>query len=276
MTSRLEAKREIEARIREGQPAPETPPQRLPLTAIQELPALFQFREPLDHVSRAHVVEMAKTVQAGQPLDPVAIMWTGNGWHCIDGHHRLKAYRVGRWPHDEVIPVRVFRGTVDQALLAAVSSNAPDKLPMTKQEKMNAAWALVVTVKRDASIEQIARRSCVSKRSVAYMRTTWEKLRKKHPGRDLTELSWWRAKGEAEGATPEEEPDWDEKDLQEAQRMADKLVRAVGKRAIQKPHVLAIALEIYDQRLPRFLLEHWRGEGRHAMDFELEGEDVDF
>lgn len=273
--SRLEAKRQLEQQLRDGRPAPKTAPTRLHLAAIHEAPEVFQFRDPHPHTSRAHVEEMAKAVRDRHALAAVVVWWGGTAWYCIDGHHRLAAYRKGQWPHGEPIPVSVFGGELDQALMLAVGSNAPDRLPMSKAEKTNAAWELVVTT--TATKAQLARRACVSERSVAYMRKAADQLRQKDPSRDLSAMPWWEARREAAGEAPEEMPDYDAKDVEEAKGMADKLARTFGKRISERPEVFALALEFHDRRLPTILPEAWQAQGYAAGDFEdAEEERPDF
>ncbi|MDK9726196.1 MAG: hypothetical protein OEL88_15110 [Sterolibacteriaceae bacterium MAG5] len=164
-----------------------------------------------------------------------------------------------------------FAGTLEQALLGAVGSNAPDRLPMSKAEKTNAAWGLVVTTR--ASKAQLARRACVSERTIAYMRKAADQMRKRNPARDLSALTWYEARKEADGTPPEELPDFDAKDMEEAQKTADKLSRTFGRRLSERPHVLAMALAIYDKRMPALLPEHWHEQGYAAGDFYEDGEE---
>lgn len=250
----LEAKREIEQRIARGVPCPEKLPTRLPLGEIGEAPDAFQHRNPLPHHSDMHVRELAKAPQQGQPLEPVTIFWAGDGWVCCDGHHRLKAYRAAGWKR--AVPVRVFVGTLDQAL-ARAATNARATLQMNRAEKMRTAWRLVTATR--LSRADIVRVAGVADGTVANMRRVKSELLKKEPGGDLSERTWDAARREYQGEAVTTEPDWDERTQQEAERMADILARHLGKRGQERPEALALALEMYDQRFPEFCVSHWRG-----------------
>jgi hypothetical protein len=66
----------------------------------------------------------------------------GSEWFCIDGHHRLEAYRqIGT---NRPVPVEVFQGRLSQAVEKASKRNSKDKLPMSSTDKMEAAWRLDV------------------------------------------------------------------------------------------------------------------------------------
>jgi hypothetical protein len=77
------------------------------------------------------------------PLEPLTIFWVGNAWLLIDEHHRYQAYR--KTGYIEPVPVTVFSGTLDQAIGQALKGNSKDKLAMSKSEKTNAAWRLVIS-----------------------------------------------------------------------------------------------------------------------------------
>lgn len=269
--SRHDAKQELERQLTDGMPAPSPAPARLHLGTIKEAPEVFQFRNPYPHASRAHINELAKAMRERRPLAAIRVWWGGFAWYCVDGHHRLAAYRKGMWPHQEPIPVDVFAGTIEQAMLIALGGNAPDKLPMSKAEKTNAAWELVVTTQ--ASKAHLARRACVSERTIAYMRKAAQSLLLKDPARDLTAITWWKARQEAAGEGAQELPDYDEATVKEAGEMANKLSRAFGKRASERPEAFALALEIYDKRFPATLPDAWRSAGHLIEDEDEENPD---
>lgn len=212
------------------QPPPEDPKSLL-LGDIKRIPELYQFRRPAEYASRTHIHEMARKVKDGQALEALLVWWGGDGWYCIDGHHRLDAYEVGRWPKKDPVPVQVHRGTVVSAMLRSVQSNAPTKLQMTKREQAQAAWELVVlTTKGEASAKAIALASTVSERQVFTMRATKRTLLQKEPERDLTEISWPRARSEADGKEMDENKDWDAAMEEEAKQLAGKLMQLLGHR----------------------------------------------
>lgn len=260
MTTRREATKAAAARLKAGEPCPSPLPTALKPGSIKTEPELFQFRNPLQHASRAHVDGLAKPVRDGAALDPVEVWWGGDGWYCIDGHHRLDAYQRGGWPSDRSIPVRAFEGSLERAMLAAGHRNAPDKLQMHKSEKTQAAWEFVAsTLKEAASAETISKAFAISVRMVRFMRSVRRKLAEEAPSEDPSQMSWEAARRRTVGEEdePRDAEQWEERDRIEGARMADKLAAVFGKRGQQRSAALAYALEIYDPRFPAFAAEHW-------------------
>lgn len=268
----LEAKRKIEESISAGLPRPDPLPTLLPLSAIRETPELFQHRLPPPNASEVHARELAKTPQAGFVLDPVTVFWSGRGWVNLDGHHRLRAYRLARWKQD--VPVRVFEPTdVDAAIAHAGRANTGDKLNMTRGEKQRTAWRLTVATK--LSRAKVVRASGVSDGMVAEMRRVKQALLDKgRSAQELSVMNWWEVRRANSGDDAGSDVDWEARMEQEAQELANKLIKAIGKRGQLRHEVLAIALEIYDRRLPDALRSHW---GPLSSDDEFgEGEEQDF
>uniref|UniRef100_UPI003899B579 ParB/RepB/Spo0J family partition protein n=1 Tax=Profundibacter amoris TaxID=2171755 RepID=UPI003899B579 len=103
-------------------------------------PETFQFRE--FQTIESHVFELGQTLKSGRELDPMLVWDRGkDGYIIIDGHHRYETYRICKL--SAKISVRVFSGTEEEAVLLALEDNAKVRLPMTAQEKSNAAWRLV-------------------------------------------------------------------------------------------------------------------------------------
>jgi len=109
----LSERNAVEDRINNGLPAPSDSPLTLPLSDIRIIEEVFQHRSGNLAATDAHVAALAKSIgnSEGQPLDRVWIFWIGDGWCCIDGHHRLEAYK--RAGYYLPIPVVVFKGTLD-------------------------------------------------------------------------------------------------------------------------------------------------------------------
>lgn len=265
----LEAKRGIERSIKEGTPVPSPHPTTLQRTNIKELPELFQHRSPLEHASETHIKELARTLDRGSPLEPVTVFWTGKQWACLDGHHRLAAYRKSKWR--KAVPVMVFEGTADQALLRAAQANTRDKLPMSRVEKLNAAWRLTVGTR--LSKAAIVKGTNVSDGTVGHMRRTMHALLHKTPRRDLSDTTWGQAQRYAKGNEAVDGRDWDAEREEEAKRLAGKIIKAIGQRGTKDVEAFALALEIIDQRLPLALAKHWQ---ECLDDFGQAEEDAEF
>ncbi|TIN92451.1 MAG: hypothetical protein E5Y06_23355 [Mesorhizobium sp.] len=158
------------------QDAPTARPRRLPLDHIQVAPAAFQVRtgaasagvtEPL-HVQALQRALEAKP-EGARVLDPVTVYAVGKRVFCIDGHHRLAAYRAAK--AKGALPVEWFHGSLAEAIAEAAKRNQKVKLPMTQAERLEAAWRLVILGAH--SKRKTAEASGVSERTVANMRSLY-------------------------------------------------------------------------------------------------------
>ena len=201
-----------------------------------------------------HLQTLAKAV--GKPsrpnyLEPITVWWGGDRWIILDGHHRREAYERAKVVQG--IPVRVFLGSLEDALAEAIVLNSRDKLPMTSRDKMNAAWKLTVCTKRSKS--QVASECGVAERSVATMRSAKGLLLEQGLQLDdLLGLSWLEAQRQAKGEPPTDF-DHDEATERRARRYAQSLAKALGNRPHADPEGFARALQMLDERLPLKLLE---------------------
>lgn len=271
----LEAKQELEERISKGQAQPALSSRTLPLGNIQEIPAVFQPRHIQTFATEAHVRDLARAPKGGRPLEPVTVFWVGDAWAVIDGHHRLKAYRFAKWK--KAIPVKVFDGSLDEAMAEAAHANSGAKLPMTASDRKASAWRLATTTK--LSKERIVRASGMSDGFMAKMFRTRKQLREhlKLPDSVIAALSWFDAERKAAGTEEErEEINWDERVEEQAQDFANRLLKALGKRGQSNHEALARALEIYDRRLPDVLREHWDDTLGPVESLEEPDPDADF
>jgi len=248
----------------EEKPAPAVAPTALPLDDIKICEAVFQHRSGLPAHSAAHVDTLTKALDRGQlriPLAPLTVFWIGKHWYCIDGHHRIKAYRKALYCLP--VPVIVFKGTLDQAMAEALRGNSRDKLQMPQKEKTDAAWRMVVG--SELSKKEIAEAAGISESTVANMRRVQAKLRDEK----LDTFSWSMARVLASGQGMEqgEREEWVER---EAQELANSLVKTYGKKLGNNIEVTARALETYSTHLASGLAEYWA-----SMSDEDDGEDDD-
>lgn len=251
--SLLEAKKQIELRILNGSPQPNPSPTALSLAQIETIPEAFQHRSGNQASSDSHVKELLKNLKAskGQAFEAITVFWVGDAWVVIDGHHRYWAYSASFY--QQPIPVRVFSGTLDEALGEALKGNSRDKLSMSRSEKSNACWRIVVSTA--LSIKKTMDASGRSKPTVIAMRDAKKKIQKLRPEVDLGELSWMDAMLMAKGLEPkvfEHDDDWLEA---KAQTLADRLVKAFGMTLGAQPEVFCRAIEIYDCQLSSYLIE---------------------
>lgn len=260
---------ELKQQIKVGNPEPDAKPDHMAMNDIRECPEVFQHRSGNLAQSQAHIRELVRVLRMrdGKPFDPITVFWIGDGWCCIDGHHRMAAYRIAG--HQGPIPVRVFSGTIEQAMAKALLNNARDKLPMGREEKTNAAWRLVIATK--LSKATISQASGVSERTVAYMRDAARKITASCPDQALDGLTWRQADRLSQGLAPLMDvgsEDWIET---EAQKVALSLQKHFKDRLAKQPEVFARAIEIYDSRLFERLRE-WLGTPDEEMEEETEAD----
>ncbi len=227
----------------------------LNISSIEIVENVFQHRSGNQAGSGQHIDALVKSLRSrkGVALDPVVVFWVGDGWVLVDGHHRLNAYvEHGR---TAPVPVRVFNGTLDEAICEALRGNSRDKLPMSQREKSEAAWRLVVGTSLRPF--QIVESSTISKVTVYKMNKARDDIRQKWPDTKLASLSWVDAKNYQGTIAPEQEFNeaWLEK---QAKDLADRLVRTFGNRLGDQYEVLWRALEIYDRTMTERLTD-WLG-----------------
>jgi hypothetical protein len=233
---------------------------QLKLNDIRVAERAFQWRSfgPNQLPSDDHILEMARALhEGGDPLAPITVFAVAGAFYVIDGHHRLAAYHTARW--ERGVPARLFDGTLDDAWRESLRCNVQNKLPMTKRDKINAAWIIVKKGDPRDSIRVTMKLSGVGKGTVNNMRRVWKKLNEEKNGAPeaLAALSWGQALGAADGTAENAEyEDWLEA---EADKLVNDILRAkLGGRLTKNPDVTAMALMKLNEDLPAALTEHWR------------------
>lgn len=220
----------IETKLREGRARPKDAPIWLALGQVRTCEEVFQHRRPNVHESAAHVRDLSSKVKGNstQSLDPIVVWWGGKGWICLDGHHRLKAYRSAGLQRHFSIPVAVFDGSLSEALARAARANTRSQLRMSRTEKAATAWRLVTTT--DLSKATQADSASVSPRLVGYMREVKKTLESRSV-QNLMDLTWEKARQHAKGQEADANP-WDEAAQDKlAQEWAVAIGKALGSRA---------------------------------------------
>lgn len=255
-------------------------PERLPLTALHVAPSVFQPRalEGGLAASQRHVRNLMDAVRNAPEhlLEPLEVWWSGRAWYVIDGHHRLEAYQ--RLRNALRAPIKVeprvsrFEGTLQQALARSVENNSRDKLPMTRDDKLNSAWRLVCL--SELSRSEIVRTAGVAEGSVARMRRIRKTLKEKGE-ENIAELSWKDALAAASGEVRTFDDDWMER---QAKEWAGRLLRTFGDSPQGQPEVFAMALQFYSPGLLRELPAalRWLGSEDDEPEDEFEDEPTDF
>ncbi len=249
---------------------------------IRVRPELFQPRNFVHGhgtIDTEWVASLAKRIGAVGELDPPVVIKLGKDWVCVDGHHRVEAYKraAARWSNK---PIRCtwFGGTVREAVDEAMRGNSKDRLNVTQKDRMEQAWKRVLL--DDKSKAEIAKLCGVGERSVAYMRSVVTAysdtsdgaarlLRdrfRKNLGVPLEEASWGIARMAFHGVESKE---------RDAEQRAETLAKTINSRLTnllkRDPEVTARALALYDPELPAKLMAAW-GKPRDAR---LNGYDID-
>jgi hypothetical protein len=224
------------------------------IDAITTNTGLFQFRT--DELTNYHVDALRDAIGRGNDLDALDV-WehpTTRKLIVIDGHHRLAAYRKAG--HRQKIAVLVHRCALKQARLLALEGNAKTRLPMTTEEKAEAAWSL----DREGSYSkaEIVKYTSVSDGTVAAMRRAVRKLMAESQGIPST---WGEAKRKLQG--------WEATELSEDEREAirdekvSKLLERVGPALTfainHDPEVFAEAIQKVAGHKLKFAVDYWGG-----------------
>jgi hypothetical protein len=250
--SLLAAKAKLQERILKGQPAPAQKVNRLKPKDIQECRAVFANRWN-HYIEDHHVRNLAAAIKLhpDQPLAPIVVYWIGDAYCVIDGHHRLDAYR--RLETKRQIPVVVFSGKLDDAMLKSISLNSRDKLPMTKTEKCNAAWRLIIAT--DKSKADVAKATGVSYGFVGSLRRMRKALLEKHKDIALDSLNWDEARRLEAGDAPSDYEDLEWR-KEEAKKIADKMSKTFGDQLRKDYELTYEALALYCPRMMDFFVEY--------------------
>jgi len=265
----LDALARLEAEHRNRKPVTARP-EALPLAAIYTAPAAYQPRRFYGgrEYEDAHVRTLSRSLsrQGNKvPLERILVVRVGRRAYCVDGHHRLQAYKTAGWTAE--VPVEWFAGSIREAAQEAFRRNAYDKLPMQGTEKLEAAWRLVI-MDDGLSKADIVRLTTVSNGTIGNMRRTLDELKQEHLAAPMEieeftgepnkppfscRLTWAQAKNRHL-----EVGEWDpEKDERIIDDWADRLGKAFGRKWGQQPQLAARAIAKYSPRLPQKLIEAW-------------------
>ena len=230
-------------------------------SAIEICPELFQPREfsfGLRGTDKDHVKKLARFVGIQGELDPIVVIKLGKKFVCVDGHHRLEAYKAEKWL--KPIKCEWFGGSVREAADESVSRNAKDRLNVPQADRLEGAWKRVLL--EWGSKAQIVHLCNVGDGTVAQMRRVMEHWRKRDTlgnefrrnlgGGNLYETSWAQAKLAWLGVGVSEIDD----ELQ-AERLARRIRGRLTDLLSRDPKVTARALALYDPELPKGLADAW-------------------
>lgn len=236
------------------------PPEGIPtevslsLGSITVRPELFQPRVMTTAFDPAQVAKLERTIATKGELEPLLVVKLARKWVCVDGHHRLEAYRKRSWK-SPLKCIWLF-GTVRDAIDEGVRRNTVVKLELSTGSRQEAAWQRVVL--GWGSKREIVELTNVSEGIVALMRRVMKahraddqvgaELRERLRG-DIKQVSWQEARAAYTHMSPAE---WDH--VKAAEKLATQLRRRMEGRLSENVVVTALALQRYDEDLPRRLL----------------------
>lgn len=155
------------------------------------------FRHRASPDSESHLADLRKSLRNTGRLDAV-LVWqevddagkpTGR-LVLLDGHYRIAAYRAEQFKgkiEGNGVPSVLLKCNRLEAHLTALAANSKNTLPLTMQERLNAAWSLVRTYRNNISKPRLAKASGVAERTIANMR---QQLRKFEEDKETPEGNW--------------------------------------------------------------------------------------
>jgi ParB/Sulfiredoxin domain len=227
---------------------------------IEVKPELFQPREfsyGFREVDRDHVKKLKRAIDIDGELDPIIVVKLGKTWVCVDGHHRLAAYKLAKWK--ETISCEWFGGNIREAIDESMSRNKKDRLNVPQADRLEEAWKRVLI--GGWSKSQIVSVCGVGDGTVAFMRRVALSVKgrskfardfRKRLDEPLIEMGWSRARLTYNNVEPKEIDA-----EQEAVQLAKRIHSRLSNRLSRSPQVTARALSLYDPELPDQLMAAW-------------------
>ncbi len=131
--------------------------------------------------SEEAVRALGEVVDAGDTLDPLIVWQSDEGqplW-VIDGHHRIKALKAAGTDPEAMVWVQRFQGKTEaDARRFALSLNKRTNLNMTKDERYQELWVMLVCGEATGSVRELASLYGVSKSVAHRMKQQVEPVRK--------------------------------------------------------------------------------------------------
>jgi hypothetical protein len=236
-------------------------PLTLPSDKIDTMENVFQARDA--GLNEQHLGELETAIRDHGVLEPLILWRCGVYAIVLEGHHRLEAYRRVEAARGRPIqiPVVWFEGSVEEAVIKAASSNSRPKLPMSKAERSEHAWRLVVT--RAFKVSEVMTAASVSKRLVINQRSVLNTLGDEAAAKAKS----WRAALAAAKGLKGEDQNWSEAEVEaQAQEWADRLAKEFSTKLAHQPDITAKALNIYFNRKSEEIIRAWLNERGLALE----------
>ncbi|MCK1345928.1 ParB/RepB/Spo0J family partition protein [Bradyrhizobium sp. CW11] len=247
----------------------------VPRTSLYLAENVFQWRGGAkeDRYERDKHIHALATALKNQttPFDRLTVWPVADRFYVLDGHHRLAAYDTVGWT--KAIPVEVFEGTLDEAMLRAIAGNIRDKLRMTPRQKSEAAWRITKENIGKLNAEGVAETTGISRRQAFHMKRTWKELNGRSDFSEdqlekLPGITWWQARDLKKGGDGIVAEDWDaETWIDEKATALAELMRKknVEHALMENPEITAMALRRMNWNLPEMLIEEWAGDYRELI-----------
>ena len=242
-------------------------PVRLKLKDIHTEPTVFQVRSLGLDAERAR--RISEDLKGGDKEDPIQVWWSGKRYIVIDGHHRLEAYRIAQERRGVAlwVPVKVHAEmTLQEAQGWAAKMNLREKEPISKEERLNAAWRLVC--QEQGSKKEQAEWSGASVATIGNMRKKHGELRSENwSANRLLNTPWDKARDhgrdKGQGEYTEEMAEANARVLKEA------ICAAMNGNPTRDPDRIAYAISLISEDLPLSVMQsdYW-DKSREDLDEE--------
>lgn len=255
----------LESEVRQS-PRISKRPKNLSLNELQVEPFVFQQRDFKGGGNQGtisnHIESLLQNIKSepDNRLDPVQVWSVGLRWVIIDGHHRFEAYKLfakGKGWFEEAfkVPVTVFEGTLEEALIQSTTTNKKKAEALTRVEKGDAGWR-IVCINHDGSggwkksKKDIAALGFVGSSAVGRMRSTYLELIKSEWAKHINpmDMTWIEAQERLKGNTsPREYSSTSQEAL--ADDWSNRLGKALGIAPTTNPEAFLMAVEKYSSQL---------------------------
>lgn len=253
-------------------------PTSVQLRSIKRLPQLFSVRSSGrskdNGGSQEHADALVRTLKAKPQgerwLDPVVVFEVAGVDYCVDGHHRIVAYK--RAKVQGKVPVTRIGGSLADAIAASVKLNSKVILPLTREQRHEAAWKLVKIGHGTKELQ--AQLSGMGQTFIAELRRLKRGLTVTHPEVDWGSL--WEAKRLEQGE--KDRPEWTEEMGQaEIEEYAHRLLKTFGRKLHTRTTAVVCALasiitpQCVVESLAPYDIEYgphlWEDEDETVVDF---------
>jgi ParB-like chromosome segregation protein Spo0J len=117
-----------------------------------DVPAGYKNQTRLDAINRDTVDRYTTDMEAGATFPPIILRHAGAKWIPVDGNHRLTAARATRQP--TIAAYLIKQLTAGQALELAIAANRTHGLPLTDEERL---WHALAMIHDGTPVEAAAR-----------------------------------------------------------------------------------------------------------------------